>query len=106
MRPTCCAIYAGVTCLGVLELVRPLKLITVELSKKQLWFFRFGMILLSAPFVLNSFETITTNIAIDGKFTFVKGEHWGYYSYLGKNIVFSGLFLWLGTFGSKVKVGK
>ena len=70
----------------------PLKLITVELSKKQLWFFRFGMILVSVPFVLNLFETITTNVATDGKFTFVKGEHWGYYSYLGKNIVFSDFF--------------
>ncbi len=83
--------------------MRPLKLVTLELSKKHLWLFRIGMILVSAPFILNTFETLTTNVAIDGKFTFVKGEHWGYYSYLGKNIVFSGLFLWFGTFGSKTK---
>lgn len=80
-----------------------MKLVTLELSKKHLWLFRIGMILVSAPFILNTFETLTTNVAIDGKFTFVKGEHWGYYSYLGKNIVFSGLFLWFGTFGSKTK---
>ena len=83
--------------------MRKPKLIIVELEVKYLWPFRIVMILVSMPFILNVFETITTNVALDGKFTFVKGDHWGYYVYLLKHIAFSSLFIWLGTFGSKVK---
>lgn len=80
-----------------------MKLIKVYLKKKHLLPFRVFMVLVSLPFVINSYETLTTSIALDGKFTFVKGEHWGYYTYLGKNLVFSLLFLWLGLFGAKEK---
>jgi hypothetical protein len=83
--------------------VGKLKLIEVELKVEHLWLFRIGMLLVSLPFVFNVYETITTNIALDGNYTFTKGDHWGYYAYLFKHMAISILFLWLGTFGSKIK---
>lgn len=86
-----------------LKPVSKLKLIEVKLKSEHLWFFRIAMILVSLPFVFNVYETLATSIALDGKYTFVKGEHWGYYAYLSKHMAISLLFFWLGTFGSKVK---
>ncbi|WP_259366903.1 hypothetical protein [Colwellia sp. BRX8-7] len=80
-----------------------LTLIEVKLKSEYLWFFRIAMILVSLPFVFNVYETLATSIALDGKYTFVKGEHWGYYAYLSKHMAISLFFFWLGTFGSKVK---
>jgi hypothetical protein len=80
-----------------------LKIIKVYLDKKYLLAFRVAMILVALPFILNVYETLTSGVALDGKFTFIQGEHWGYYSYLSKNLAFSFLFLWLGLFGTEEK---
>lgn len=60
------------------------------------------MLLISIPFILNSYETILNGIAISGKYTYPK-ENWGYYAYLFKELTFSLLFLWLATFGTRQK---
>ena len=79
------------------------KMIRFTLKKEHIWFFRILMILVSIPFVISAYEAVVTNVAHSGKFTFVKGEHWGYYSSLLKDCALSFLFLWLGTFGSSIK---
>jgi hypothetical protein len=80
-----------------------LKLIEVYVEKKYLWPLRIATIIVSLPFVLNVYQTLVSSVANDGVYTFVKGEHWGYYAYLSKHLTISALFLWLGLFGIKEK---
>lgn len=83
-----------------------IKLIEFYVTKTYVIPIKILLILVSVPFIINIYDTLTTNIAISGNFTFVKGEHWGYYSYLFKNFALSFLFLWLGSFGVKDKRNK
>lgn len=78
-----------------------LQILTVPSNYK--WPLRIFFIFCSLPFVFNSIETINSDTAIDGSFTFVKGEHWGYYSYLAKHLIFSSVLLWFGSWGTRVK---
>ena len=80
-----------------------MKLIKYHVDKKYIWPLRIFFLLASIPFVYNVYETVATSVAIDGKFTFVKGEHRGYYSYLLKQLAISLLLLWLGLFGVRAK---
>lgn len=76
-----------------------LQILTVPSNYK--WPLRIFFIFCSLPFVFNSIETINSDTAIDGSFTFVKGEHWGYYSYLAKQLIFSSVLLWFGSWGTR-----
>ena len=80
-----------------------MELIKAKVEKKYYWQFKILMLIIAAPFLYDLYVIISTEVAISGKFTFVKGEHRGYYSELFKNLTISILFLWLGLFGTKVK---
>jgi hypothetical protein len=78
-------------------------LIKIDVEKKYLWPLKIILILISLPFILNVYNIYVSGVAESGQYTFVQGEHRGYYSHLFKHLVISLLLLWLGLFGINAK---
>ena len=78
-----------------------IKLLKVYLDKKYLIPFRLVMLLVSLPFVIDIYVALDTGFS-GGRIAFSSGE-FGYYSYISKKAAFSAFFLWLASFGSKIR---
>lgn len=77
--------------------------IEIPLDKRYITPFRIIMLLIALPFAIEIYDVLTTGIADKGSYVVARGEHWGYYTHLGKYASFALLFLWLGSSGVKDK---
>lgn len=59
------------------------------------------MLLAALPYLVNTYEVLVQGSADLGTHVAVKGDDWGYYARLFKNIAFLLFFVWLATFGVK-----
>ena len=73
--------------------------IEIPLDKKYIVPVRAIMFLVSAPFVVEVYDVISTGIADKGSYIVTRGEDFGYYAHLAKYLAFAFFFLWLGSFG-------
>jgi hypothetical protein len=77
------------------------KTFRVYLNKKHLLAFRVIMLLVAIPFVTKVYYAISLGQIDAGTHIVIRGESWGYYTYLAKYGMFSIFFLWLASFGSR-----
>jgi hypothetical protein len=78
-------------------------LIRITLKKEHIWYFKIGMLLFTIPCAFDVYDILNTGVVHSTQFKYVRGDHWGYYAYLSKSSGYLFLFLWVATFGSKVK---
>jgi len=79
-------------------------LIRLQIGIKYYWWFKVLMLIISLPVVMDIYETYSAGYVIDRELTFIKGQDFGYWLYLLKQMSFALFFIWLGTFGSIRKI--
>jgi len=73
--------------------------IQIKMKKQYVPFFRIVMICLAILVAREFYETLTSEVAYSRKIEFQKGDHWGYYMVLIRDLVLALFFAWLATFG-------
>lgn len=82
------------------------KLIRIYAEKKYVLPLRIIMLVVAYPFIQEAYQFIESGVIKSGQFTFVLGEHWGFYAHLSQEVIIALVLLWLGSFGIQDKKNK
>jgi hypothetical protein len=74
--------------------------IRIKVRSALIWPIRGVFSVLVVWFGLEVYEALESGIAFSRDVYFVRGEHWGYYASLGKDLAFLFMFSWLSSFGT------
>lgn len=76
-------------------------MLRIYIHKKYLVAFRIVMIIAALPFADNVYDAVTTGTTNLRTDYVTRGEHWGFYANVAKNLAFTFFFIWLATGGTR-----